>query len=229
VKKTATYIFLHEARNLDFSSNGTRFFVLGALTMDRPSHLYADLAHLKYELIEQGVNIEYFHAAEDRQLVRDRVFDVVRRIWLTSGSIRSSWKSGKPGRHFSTRKSFYPRMLGYLLRFVIEYVLDSAHEIIVFTDRLPIQRKRRAIEKAVKQTLATVLPRGVPYRVYHDDSKSNFGLQVAGSGIEVIQDRSNSSRFVSMCSTSKVGRLVHSGQKMQDHSHVVPGMIQQWC
>jgi hypothetical protein len=69
VKKTSTYIFLDEAGNLGFSSSGTRLFVLGALMMGRPSRLYADLAHLKYELIEQGINIEYFHAAEDSQIV----------------------------------------------------------------------------------------------------------------------------------------------------------------
>lgn len=79
MKKTPTYIFLDEAGNLDFSSNGTRFFVLGALVMHRPSGLYADLAQLKYELIERGINIEYFHAAEDSQIVRDRVFQVIQR------------------------------------------------------------------------------------------------------------------------------------------------------
>lgn len=88
MKKTPTYIFLDEAGNLAFSSNGTRFFVLGALMMGRPSRLYADLAHLKYELIEQGINIEHFHAAEDSQFVRDRVFEIIQRNLKTCGLIR---------------------------------------------------------------------------------------------------------------------------------------------
>jgi hypothetical protein len=179
VKKTPTYIFLDEAGNLDFSSSGTRFFVLGALITGRPSGLYADLAHLKYELIEQGINIEYFHAAEDSQIVRDRVFEVIQRNLKDMRFDTLIVEKRKTGPALQHEEKFYPRMLGYLLRFVIEHVIKDVHEVIVFTDRLPIQRKRKAIEKAVKQTLAAMLPRGVPYRVYHHDSKSNFGLQVA--------------------------------------------------
>jgi hypothetical protein len=41
-----------------------------------------------------------------------------------------------------------------------------------------VQKKRRAVEKAVKITLAKRLPKGVRYRIYHHDSKSNFDLQI---------------------------------------------------
>ena len=72
------YIFLDEAGNLDFSPTGTKYFLLGALTKERPFHAYKELTELKYDLAELGLDLEYFHAAEDNQATRNRVFDVVR-------------------------------------------------------------------------------------------------------------------------------------------------------
>ena len=59
------------------------------------------------------------------------------------------------------------------------YNLSLYSEVIVFTDRIPINKKRKAIEKAVKMTLAQQLPRDVRYRIFHHDSKSNIDLQIA--------------------------------------------------
>jgi hypothetical protein len=75
---------------------------------------------------------------------------------------------------------FYPEMMGYLLRHVISGTkLSGVSQIIAITDRIPINRKRQAVEKAVKTVLANMLPAAVPYRVLHHDSKSCAGLQIA--------------------------------------------------
>ena len=37
-KQRFLYIFLDEAGNLDFSRNGTKYFVLGGITKERPLH-----------------------------------------------------------------------------------------------------------------------------------------------------------------------------------------------
>lgn len=44
---------------------------------------------------------------------------------------------------------------------------------------LPVEKKRRAIEKGVKKTLADMLPKSVPYRIMHHQSKAHYGLQIA--------------------------------------------------
>jgi hypothetical protein len=86
----------------------------------------------------------------------------------------------KTGPALRPAEAFYPRMLGYLLRYILEqHDLKLFREIIVFTDRLPVQKKKDAIEKAVKTTLAGVLPSTVRYRLLHHDSKSNCDLQIA--------------------------------------------------
>ena len=73
----ALYIFLDEGGNLDFSSAGTKYFVLTALSKDRPFEAYKYLNELKYDLVERGVEIEYFHASENKQDVRDSVFAII--------------------------------------------------------------------------------------------------------------------------------------------------------
>jgi len=68
------YIFLDEAGNLDFSSSGTKYFILGAVVKERPFLACRQLIDLKYDIIEHGADIDKFHASEDTQHVRNSVF-----------------------------------------------------------------------------------------------------------------------------------------------------------
>ncbi len=180
MSKRFLYIFLDEAGNLDFSPNGTRYFLLSSVTKERPFFAYKELNELKYDLVEVGMDIEYFHASEDSPLVRNRVLDIIKR-YLEGIRIDSLVvEKRKTGPALRAEERFYPEMLGYLLRYILgEHNLSSYAEVIVFTDRIPVTKKRRAVEKAVKITLAAKLPKGVRYRIYHHDSKSNFDLQIA--------------------------------------------------
>ena len=54
-----------------------------------------------------------------------------------------------------------------------------AEEIIVITDTVPLNKKRQSIEKAVKLTLASMLPPVQRYHIMHHDSCSHYGLQIA--------------------------------------------------
>ncbi|MBM4036781.1 MAG: hypothetical protein FJ291_34030 [Planctomycetes bacterium] len=82
--------------------------------------------------------------------------------------------------HMYAAERFYPVMLGQLLRAVLDPVnRRDFGELIVITDSLPVSRKRHAVEKAIKHTLASSLPAGARYRLLHHASKSCLGLQVA--------------------------------------------------
>ncbi|MEI6033553.1 MAG: DUF3800 domain-containing protein [Verrucomicrobiae bacterium] len=174
------YIFLDEAGNLDFSSKGTRYFVLGCISKERPFHAYRELTELKYDLVEQRTDIEYFHASEDRQATRDAVFKI---ICSNIDGVRYDAvvvEKRKASAALQADEKFYPKMLGHLLRHVLDkHDLRLFREAIVFTDRLPVAKKRNAIEKAVKETLAAMLPKTATYRIYHHDSKSNIDLQIS--------------------------------------------------
>lgn len=173
------YIFLDEAGNLDFSSNGTRYFLLSSVAKERPFHAYKELTELKYDFVEFGMDIEYFHAAEDTQAVRNRVFDIIQRN-LTGIRVDSLIvEKCKTEPALRAEERFYPEMLGRLLRHVVSTFDPTQYvQVIVFTDQIPVQRKRQAVEKAAKVTLARMLPKGVRYRVLHHASKSNFDLQI---------------------------------------------------
>lgn len=178
--KRYLYIFLDEAGNLDFSPSGTRYFMLSSITKERPFAAYRELIELKYDLVERGMNIEYFHATEDKQDVRDRVFAIIERHMdgIQVDSLIVEKRKVDPALRADAR--FYPEMLGYLIgHILVKRELTNYTEVIVFTDRIPINKKRNAIEKAVKATLNKMLPADARYRIYHHDSKSNLDLQIA--------------------------------------------------
>ncbi|MCK9502337.1 MAG: DUF3800 domain-containing protein [Acholeplasmataceae bacterium] len=175
----AIYIFLDEGGNFDFSPRGTKFFTLTSVLKRRPFNIYGQLTELRFDLIENGLDIEYFHAAENKQAVRDKVFEVIKnnadRLLVDSVVVEKR----KTGPALQPPEKFYPRMLGYLLRYVVERIREDYSELIVITDVIPVEKKRRAIEKAIKQTLSSMLPNSMQYRVLHHASKSSASLQVA--------------------------------------------------
>ncbi|MEW6376239.1 MAG: DUF3800 domain-containing protein [Thermodesulfobacteriota bacterium] len=174
------YVFLDEAGDFNFSVSGTRFFTLTTITKSRPFPWDAPLISLKYDLIEVGLDIEYFHAAEDRQAVRDRVFSIIADNLIDLRIDTLIVEKAKTGPSLQVVEKFYPRMIGYLIRYVLEKRnLRNYTEVIVMTDSIPVSRKREAIEKAVKQTLSRMLPAGAKYRILHHASKSCVGLQIA--------------------------------------------------
>jgi hypothetical protein len=174
------YVFLDEGGNLDFSPHGTRYFVLSSLTKERPFYAGKELIELKYDLVERGTGLEYFHAAEDRQAVRNAVFAIIARH-LEGVRIDSLIvEKRKTGPALQPVEHFFPRMLGHLLRHVLDgFNLADFQEVIVFTDRVPVNKRREAVEKAVKTILVEMLPAGTKFRVYHHESKSNLELQIA--------------------------------------------------
>src|SRR5206468_1528937 len=154
-----------EGGNLDFSPTGTRFFTLTAVTQVRPFPAVEPLIALKWDLIEYGLDIQRFHAAEDRQAVRDRVFKI---IGDHLGSLRLDAlivEKPKTGPSLQEENQFYPRMLGYLLKWVLaRHPACGASEVLVFTDTIPVNKKRQVIEKVIRQTMAKELPADVKYR-----------------------------------------------------------------
>jgi len=127
--------------------------------------------------VERGTALEYFHASENAQAVRNRVFDIIERNLAGVRVDSIIVEKQKVDAALRAEEQFYPQVLGNLLRAILaQHPLSEFKEVIVFTDSLPVQRKRSAIEKGVKTTLAAMLPAEVRYRVA---SKSNLDLQIA--------------------------------------------------
>jgi len=176
-----SYIFLDEGGNLDFTQNGTKYFTLTAISQSRPFDTDAILQSLKYDIIESGLNIEYFHATEDKQNTRDSIFDAIQKHLKNFFIDSLIVEKNKVGTLLQNEKRFYPEMLGYLLQLLMSYPnWHNSKEIIIITDALPIKRKRQAIEKTIKKTVKKILVKSHRnYRILHHQSKSCMSLQIA--------------------------------------------------
>jgi hypothetical protein len=178
--KKAAYLFLDEGGNFDFSPGGTKYFTLTSVLASRPFEVDSPLTELRFDLIEADLDKEYFHASEDEQATRDKVFDIIaaRLDSLVVDSILVEKCKAAPS--LRDEAVFYPKMLGELLQYVVKRADPRQwSELIVITDRIPVNKKRKAIEKAIKLTLPQMLPDGLRFRILHHDSKSCCGLQVA--------------------------------------------------
>ncbi len=176
--KTVLYLFLDEGGNFDFSPTGTRYFTLTSVAMCRPFSIREPWDDYRHELLEFGRDVEFFHCADDNRHMRDRLFGILSdhsdQLRIDSLIVEKA-KTG-PALRLDSR--FYPEMLGYLLRHVFERN-NGYDEIIVITDSIPHNKKRRSIEKGVKHALKRMLPGGTRYRVLHQASRAHYGLQIA--------------------------------------------------
>ena len=176
----ATYLYFDEVGNFDFTAKGTRVFVMTCVVMRRPFGHQNPLLRIKYDLLEGGLNLEYFHAAEDRQAVRDRVFGAIgahldeieaHSVIIHKNRVESALREP----HVIYRRAFEA---------LVEdacpgAVRMSPGHIVAVTDHLPVHRNRAAFEKALKPYLKSQMPAGTTYDLFHHQSKADLNLQAA--------------------------------------------------
>lgn len=174
------YIFLDESGNLDFSVGGSRYFILSAMSVSRSFPSTVPLMELKYDLWEGGLEIEYFHASEDRQATRNAVFEIISKH---SSSYRTDSVIVEKRKTHPTLQSdhsrFYKKIFDILLHYVLEGHRKDHQQIIFVCDVIPLNRRRKALEKAIKLNLAAwAKTHGNRYSILFCSSKSEQNLQV---------------------------------------------------
>jgi hypothetical protein len=170
------FIFMDESGNFDFSLRGTRHFVLTALSTTHADEMALALYRLKHELALAGHDVEYFHATEDQQVVRDRVFEVLAGGEYELDTLIVEKAKTHPSLYDEAR--FYPMMCKYLLQYVLKrYEWKGFESFVIFTDALNVKRKREAIQKGIKEGIRSVVGRDKAFRLLHHASKSHLYLQ----------------------------------------------------
>ena len=115
--------------------------------------------------------------------MRSRVFDIIVDHLVSTKAIQIDSLIVEKNKTHPTQQEerrFYTTMLYSLLQYVLTREgWANTEEVFIITDKLPIYRKRKAIEKGIKTSLPRLLPRGVKARILHHDSRSHYGLQVA--------------------------------------------------
>lgn len=175
------FVFLDESGNFDFSngSGATEWLTLTSLVTTDPSECVMELYQTKHDLIATGHSMEFFHATEDKQEVRDKVFPVLAKLScarVDSLAIRKrrlfpDWRE---------KEEFYPRMLAYLLKYPFDpRGLDVSRfsSVVIFMDVVDAtKRQRNSLVAGVKQFLKPRLG-GVTYSIHMHRSASHLYLQ----------------------------------------------------
>lgn len=179
-KDKILYIFLDEGGNLDFSAKGTKYFTLTSISKFRPFEAYRKLNDFKYDVIEDNNDLEYFHASEDRQAVRNEVFTIINKYFNDSVIDSIIVEKSKVETTEQDAVKFYTHLFGGLMQNILNNIKpDDFDKIIIFTDSIPLKKKAKAVEKGIKLMLAAELKGKVNYLICHHQSKSNYDLQLA--------------------------------------------------
>jgi hypothetical protein len=175
------YIFLDEGGNLDFSERGTKCFSLTGIVLKRPFEVCAAIKNYKYDLIEYGLDIEYFHASEDNKYIKHRIFDIISQ-YSNDIDIYSVIFDKSDAKNAGVNKgnitSFYSIGIASLLEKMEARIVTGIDKTIIITDQIPIVSKRKEIVHSIKKFLPEKI-KASKYQILHHSSKSHTGLQVA--------------------------------------------------
>lgn len=168
-------LFFDESGNLDFSQNGSRYFCFGVLSVSDPAALSAALSRLRYDLLAKGLELELFHAAEDRQAVRDQVFATLAEV---GGFEVDLLVADKRTMHPVLRDpfEFYCRLGYVVMEAALERVRLLNEPIVIITDTLPLQREKKALAKAFRTAIRDSLG-DREFTIVHHSSMAHPGLQ----------------------------------------------------
>lgn len=174
------YVFIDVSGNYDYSPTGTMSLVITSTLCTDINPGVLELYAVKHEVIDQGIDLEYFHAAEDRQPVREKIFDIISGLThLRIDSIIVEKSKVDP--NLRPLNKFYPTMVEYLLQYPFHprgIDITRFDKVLIFMDRESTRAKEKdAITKAVKLYLARHL-RGVPYALSMHSSASHPYLQI---------------------------------------------------
>jgi len=170
------FLFIDESGNFDFSNSGTTHFVMTCVAALAPLESGGMLNSLKYDLLSEGYDISSFHATEDRQFVRNRVFPLIDGL----RNIRAHVIYGD--KHFAAPSLHSAENLYILFgRAIMKFALlafgkDKYQQIVVVFDQSLTKKKQGAFMAAVKPELKNLRK---PFRIYFHQMKTDANGQIA--------------------------------------------------
>ena len=175
-----SYIFLDESGNLDFGGKGSRHLILTAVSMRLPSALTDALDEYRYECLAAGMNREYFHCFEDVWAVRRHVFGLIARHaqQISVDCLVGIKETGSLSRR--EVGEVYSGMMESLLLSTLSAESGSGVErVAIVTDTIPVQSRQKRQDKGIKKPLIQLRALKDDYYIFHHQSRSHFGLQIA--------------------------------------------------
>jgi hypothetical protein len=174
------HVFADEAGNFDFSSKAgaTKYFILTTVTMEdfRPGDaLLALRRQLAWEGHHQGT--DDFHATEELQSVRDRVFAELAKWDFRVDSTILEKRKAQP--HLAADDIRFYKMAWYLhFKHVAPLITRAGDELLVMGASLGTKKKKEGFHSAIHDVVDQV-SRGVDFRTVSWAGASDPCLWVA--------------------------------------------------
>ena len=155
-----TYLYADESGNFDFSRNvgATRYFLLTTVVINDHS-VESELLELRRELAWEGVELgDGFHATTDKQRVRDRVFEILKRHEFRVDATILEKRKAQPSIR-STNERFYKHAWLFHMRYLARRVNASGEQLMVVAASLGNRKEQTThlydIQDVMSQTVFT--------------------------------------------------------------------------
>lgn len=175
------FIFADEAGDFSFKRDGrsSKYFIACAISMDSCDAGH-ELLRLKRQLAWEGAPLlDYFHATQDKQAIRDRVYALLDSTDLhIYAQILEKSKAQPQIRH--TNHRFYQHAWYYLFRYAMPQIVEVGAELMITTASIGTKKGQEVFSECVKDVLTqTVKPMSCRYRTVFCSSASDPCLQLA--------------------------------------------------
>ena len=180
------FIFIDESGNFDFPSKGTKYFILSAVSTLNPLGK-EKLEEIKYDLMKNGTNLEYFHATEDKQVVRNQVYNFIENLEnIEIDSVIVQKNKTNPSLYISEKKkkskkgaTLYAIALRTLLQYIFCRYDNSAKvdQVVIVLSSIFDVSKRELIKKIIKIYLKRIFSN--PFYLYFHQNRSDKNTQIA--------------------------------------------------
>lgn len=173
------YVYADETGNFDFGqgTGASRYFILTSLTV--PDHaIELELQELRRELAWEGEPLPRgFHAANDKQRVRNRVFAVIAKHESRVDATILEKRKANSQLH-TTESRFYAFAWSAHLAGLIPKLASSASEILLTAASIGTSAMRSAFDSEVRIAERKLHP-GAVIRGDMNDAPTNSMLQAA--------------------------------------------------
>lgn len=186
------FLFVDESGNFDFSPKGTKYFILSCLCTFLPVQERDKVINLRYEILKESVDQEFFHATEDAQKIRDRVFDIVKNLKddfevhaviaqknkVNPTLYREVYqKKGKIIRRV-VGADFYQRICRTLLQYIFNRPkFKCADRIVIVLGAIFTKEKQSLILRTLKKDLKERCLKS--FEIYFHQAKADLNCQLA--------------------------------------------------
>ncbi len=165
---------MDESGNFDFSLKGTRYFVVCAYVTNDPVDLNVDIASLRYKILEYGYDQECFHATEDKQFIRNSMYEIIAKG--NGFYVFVYIEKQKLSKKLQNKEELYTLSIKTLLL----NILNKKHnKVIVIMDKILTKEEKSYLYKVIRPILKKYC---LNFQLYFFQIKSDYNAQIADYG-----------------------------------------------